>query len=90
MPALRSRVANDLLREQMLAGMRPRITLSFYRYFPISDPATYRDRLYQTFVKLEVFGRVYPAAEGINAQISVPDDNLQVLRHGIETFSSAG
>ena len=32
-----------------------------------------RDRLYKEWSKLKIFGRVYIAEEGINAQISVPE-----------------
>jgi len=50
-----------------------RITCSFYNYIPIESPQILRDNIYSTFESLKIFGRVYIASEGINAQISVPD-----------------
>lgn len=64
----------------MLQETEPRKTVSFYRYFPIDDPRVFRDELYQGLHALQVFGRIYVAAEGINAQISVPASNFEALR----------
>ena len=50
-----------------------RITCSFYNYIPIESPLVLRDIIYSTFESLKIFGRIYIAPEGINAQISVPD-----------------
>jgi len=73
---LHNRVNRNVLKEQIRKSSRKRTTLSFYRYFHIDDPAQYRDRLFVDFSELEVLGRIYVSAEGINAQISVPDDRL--------------
>ena len=51
-----------------------RITCSFYNYFNIADPEELRDPLYHEFEKINILGRVYIAKEGINAQISVPEN----------------
>jgi UPF0176 protein len=61
-----------------------RITLSFYRYVHIADPVALRDDLYRAFHELQVLGRIYVAGEGINAQLSIPDFNLERLRHAID------
>ncbi len=53
-----------------------RITVSFYRYVHIDNPAALRNTLYEQWHKLKVLGRIYIAAEGINAQCSVPEHNL--------------
>jgi UPF0176 protein len=58
----------------------PRTTISFYRYFPISDPEVFRNQFYLGLNALHVFGRIYVANEGINAQISVPSSNLEALK----------
>ena len=50
-----------------------RITCSFYNYISIESPQVLRDNIYSIFESLKIFGRVYIASEGINAQISVPD-----------------
>lgn len=57
-----------------------RKTISFYQYFPIPDPKAFRDELYQHLDALKVFGRIYVAHEGINAQISVPESNFPAFR----------
>ena len=42
-------------------------------YIFIDDPQVLRDELYKDWFDLRILGRVYIAAEGINAQISVPE-----------------
>ena len=49
-----------------------RTTLSFYQYFPIPNLQEFRDFLYKNLEALQVFGRIYVAKEGINAQVNVP------------------
>ncbi|AFP84478.1 oxygen-dependent tRNA uridine(34) hydroxylase TrhO [secondary endosymbiont of Ctenarytaina eucalypti] len=84
MPVLHNQVSNRELRARMLSETEPRTTVSFYRYFVLHDPHGFRDNLYRAFTELNVFCRVYIAAEGINAQISVPQglfsDFCEVLR----------
>lgn len=80
MAVLHNRVSNEILKELMLQEKEPRTTISFYQYFFIQDPQYFRDELYQKLQALHVFGRIYVAQEGINAQISVPDFNLDALR----------
>lgn len=57
-----------------------RITISFYCYFPISDPVAFRNEMYRHLESMKVFGRIYVASEGINAQISVPDSAFENLK----------
>ncbi|MBT9430964.1 rhodanese-related sulfurtransferase [Candidatus Sodalis endolongispinus] len=83
MPVLHNRVSNQELRARMLAESEPRTTVSFYRYFTLSDPQGFRDELYRTLTALQVFGRVYIAAEGINAQISVPQSRFNAMREAL-------
>ena len=56
-----------------------RITLSFYRYVIIDDPQVLRGELSGRWKELNVFGRIYLAHEGINAQLSVPEENLRTF-----------
>ncbi|WP_440862999.1 oxygen-dependent tRNA uridine(34) hydroxylase TrhO [Symbiopectobacterium purcellii] len=72
MPVLHNRVYNEELKARMLAETEPRTTVSFYQYFVLDDAQAFRDNLYVKFLQCQVFGRVYVAAEGINAQVSVP------------------
>lgn len=54
-----------------------RITVSFYRYVKIKNPQELRDTLYNNWLKLNIFGRIYLAKEGINAQLNVPKINWE-------------
>ncbi len=57
-----------------------RTTISFYQYFEIQNPIEFRNHLYKNLHQLKVFGRIYVAKEGINAQISVPSSNFENLK----------
>ena len=83
MPVLHNRVNNEELKQRMLAETEPRTTVSFYKYFPIADPAAFRDELYVKFSALKVFGRIYVAHEGINGQVSVPESNYTLFRDAL-------
>lgn len=80
MPLLHNRVNNEELRQRMLAETEPRTTISFYQYFPIQNPLEFRNTWYKDLTALQVFGRIYVAHEGVNAQISVPNSKLEELR----------
>jgi UPF0176 protein len=69
---LHNRISQKELKQKLLEETIPRRTISFYRYFPIADPKVFRDELYLRLSELQVFGRIYLAHEGINAQVSVP------------------
>ncbi len=79
---------NTKSREELIRLLKDepfrRITLSFYRYIHIADPVALRDDLYRTFHELQVLGRIYVAFEGVNAQLSIPDFNLEKLRTAID------
>lgn len=87
MPVLHNRISNEELKARMLAETEPRITISFYKYFNINDPHTFRDEMYVKFLELNVFGRIYIAQEGINAQISVPESNFEQFKETLYNFS---
>ncbi len=80
MPVLHNRISNEELKQRMLAETEPRTTVSFYKYFNIAAPQAFRDELYKKFFDLKVFGRIYIAHEGINAQVSVPASNYEAFR----------
>jgi len=82
--ALHNRVNKEELRKRLMEEPFKRITLSFYRYIIIENPAEYRDALYKTWDTLNVKGRIYVAREGINAQLSVPEENFEMFKTGIE------
>ena len=80
MAVLHNRVSQKELRERLYQETEPRKTISFYQYFPIDDPQEFRDTMYRDLYGLKVFGRIYVAREGINAQISVPESNFPALK----------
>jgi UPF0176 protein len=84
MAALHNRVSQKELKERLYQESDARTTISFYRYFPIGDPGVFRDELYSSLSALKVFGRIYVAREGINAQVSVPQPNFDSLRALLE------
>ncbi|NCX96669.1 MAG: rhodanese-related sulfurtransferase [Chitinophagia bacterium] len=80
MPILHNKINNEELKRKMLAETEPRITVSFYKYFHISDPIGFRNSLYLALVSVNVFGRIYVAEEGINGQISVPESQYEAMK----------
>lgn len=73
-------INKDELKEQMLNSDVERTTISFYHYFKLENPQAFRDEMFLEWKKLGVFGRVYVANEGINAQMSLPTENLEKFR----------
>ena len=58
----------------------PRTTISFYKYVHLTDPQAFRDEMYRAFYAIGVMGRIYVSYEGVNAQISVPSANFEILK----------
>ncbi|HEY0058496.1 MAG TPA: rhodanese-related sulfurtransferase [Flavisolibacter sp.] len=83
MAALHNRVSQKELKQLLMAETEPRVTLSFYHYFTIPDPQAFRDELFQTLAALKVFGRIYVASEGINAQVSVPARQFEAFKSAL-------
>lgn len=80
MAQLHNRVSQAELKKLLYEETEPRTTLSFYRYFSIENPKQFRDDMYTALNALKVFGRIYIAREGINAQVSIPSTNLPALQ----------
>ncbi len=80
---LHNKINGEELKQKLLSNNEPRTTISFYKYHHILDPQKFRDAMFINFTKLEVLGRIYVASEGINAQISVPTRNYELLRQAI-------
>ena len=81
MAVLHNRVSQAELKKKLYEETEQRTTISFYQYFPISNPQQFRDELYKALNEQKVFGRIYIAQEGINAQISVPGNNFEALKN---------
>ena len=88
MGVLHNRVSQVELKKLLYAETEKRTTISFYQYFHISDIKQFRDKLYKELNELKVFGRIYVAHEGINAQISVPESNFEMLKNFLYSIES--
>ena len=64
-----------------------RITLSFYQYAHIIDPKKFRDSLFIFWNSIDVLGRIYIAKEGINAQLSLPEINIDKFTKHLNSVS---
>lgn len=66
-----------ILKSNLMNESFARKTISFYRYYILESPEEFRDQLYIAWSELNCFGRIYIAKEGINAQMSVPEDQFE-------------
>ena len=78
---LYNRLDGRLLKEKMRSAPEKRVTVSFYRYHQLASPQEFRDELYKGLDSLKVLGRIYVATEGINAQISVPEEEFDSFKN---------
>ena len=83
---LHNKKNNTQLLEDLKNEKFERITFSFYKYTKIKNPLKFRDDIYSYLDSLNIFGRVYIAPEGINAQICVPDYYWNKFIKGIQNF----
>ena len=81
---LHNRVNRRELKEKMRASDEKRNTVSFYKYHNIESPIAFRDHLYLELNPLGVYGRIYVAEEGINAQISVPIEKFDIFKETLD------
>ena len=88
MKHLYNRVSQKELKELLFKETERRKTISFYHYFPVENPNDFRNALYEKLFQLKVFGRIYVANEGINAQISVPESNYFKLRDALYSYDA--
>ncbi|MBU3927042.1 MAG: rhodanese-related sulfurtransferase [Bacteroidetes bacterium] len=84
MTSLHNRVNKETLKQRLADEPFNRTTLSFYRYIIIDQPQAFRDEFYTQLHELNCFGRIYVAREGINAQMSVPSENLKAFLELLE------
>ena len=84
------RLANKLSREDAIKKVEAepfkRRTISFYRYRRIGNPEQMRDELWRAFEAMGVLGRIYLAKEGVNAQLSIPEHNVDQLKRYLNHF----
>ncbi|WP_445748603.1 oxygen-dependent tRNA uridine(34) hydroxylase TrhO [Polaribacter sp.] len=68
------------------AAGKDRITISFYKYHKIENPQLLRNKLFLEWNALDVLGRIYVSYEGINAQLSVPSENMHALKNQLDSI----
>lgn len=87
---LQNRVNKKELKKRIQDETQKRVTVSFYRYVIIENPQELRDSLFKQWNELNILGRIYIAREGINAQMSVPEENWEQFKqqlYGDKRFS---
>ena len=77
----------DLLKKLSNESFQ-RVTCSFYRYVSLNRLNELRDSLFLDWNKLNILGRVYLAKEGVNAQLSIPEQNLELFKVSLNTKRS--
>jgi UPF0176 protein len=86
-PVLFNKIGRDILKKELMKEPFDRVTASFYIYHPIQNPQQFRDELFIAWDKLNVFGRIYIATEGVNAQLSVPEQYWKLFLESMNSFS---
>lgn len=86
MAVLHNRVSQAELKKRLYEETEHRLTVSFYQYFYIDNPPAFRDEFYKGLHALNVFGRIYVAHEGINAQISVPESHFESFKQFLYSY----
>lgn len=70
----------------MLESDEKRITLSFYKYAHILNTTVFRDHFYGVLDEIGVKGRIYIASEGVNAQVSIPEENMSHFQIAMDSI----
>ncbi len=78
---------SQVLKEKLHKELFPRKTISFYRYYIIDTPLELRDQLYKEWAALDCFGRIYIAKEGVNAQMSIPENNFNDFISSLSNYT---
>ena len=84
---LYNKKSKEQLREKLELEDFNRTTCSFYKYVLLDNLHELRDKLYIEWNSLGVLGRIYLSEEGINAQVSVPEDNVDSFKSSVMSYS---
>ena len=79
---LMNRVNREVLLSELRSTPQARTTLSFYKYLK-----SLRNELYLKLDALQTKGRIFIAHEGINAQISVPNNLFEALKETLYSYN---
>jgi UPF0176 protein len=77
---LQNKINKTELKKRITEETIERITVSFYRYVIIDNPEELRNHLFKCWDALSIFGRIYIAHEGINAQMCIPKEHWDVFK----------
>ena len=83
---LHNKYDKDTLRKRLENECFKRITLSFYRYVILDNVVDLRVELYRKFSEIGVLGRIYIANEGVNAQVSVPEQYWETFKSLLNSY----
>ena len=83
---LYNKLSADERKELIANAGKDRLTISFYQYHHIDNPAEFRDQLFLKWDFLGVLGRIYVANEGINAQLSLPADHFDEFKTHLDSI----
>ena len=91
---IKNNLFNKINKEELKLALSnetfERFTASFYHYVKLSSPESFRNKLYIEWNQMHVFGRVYIASEGINAQVSIPEHNWDKFCDHLKTIPELG
>ncbi|MBT5440752.1 MAG: rhodanese-related sulfurtransferase [Candidatus Marinimicrobia bacterium] len=85
---LYNKKSREILLKELQNESFKRITCSFYRYTTIKELEKFRDTLYREWSTLKIYGRIYIAEEGINAQLSCPEQNWELFKNNLQSHNS--
>ena len=83
---LYNKLNNNERKALIQSAGEERLTISFYKYVKISNPEIFRNFLFVFWDSIDVLGRIYIAAEGINAQLSVPASKFDQFKEHLDSI----
>ena len=83
---LYNKLSNEERAMLIKKASEKRLTLSFYKYHLIKNVEIFRNYLFTNFNKLNILGRIYIASEGINSQLSIPSNNIEILKSFLDSI----
>ena len=84
---LHNTINGEELKEKIKGSDEQRTTISFYKYAKIGNPQLFRDHIFYYWNPIGVLGRIYVANEGINAQLSVPSNQLDKYKAALNDIT---
>jgi len=83
---LYNKKSKEDLKKELESESFNRVTLSFYKYVNLKNLDELRNKLYIDLNHMNVLGRIYISKEGINAQLSIPEDVNNEFRNYFNSY----